>query len=478
MGGTLAFQSNSNNAWIFNGSNGNLNYNNNRYNSYAARVFRDSCLVEAETYESAPIPLSTLYSWYFRARRGKRRSVAQLLFEADYPKQLRKLWMMLNGREPYVPLDSRGFVLKYPKPREVIHPEFFDRIPQTLWCETIRPYIEKHMDQNSFSCRSGRGAISAVQQLVEYYFEESEGGKEPCVFVSIDQKSFFLHIFKPMVVEMYRNVIDEEFDGSPDMRDFMNWLCRILYLSVPSEHMVRESPVSDWSILPPHKISANLPWNVGVDIGNLIAQLAGNFVSELYLKLFHEYGYGHFVHYTDDVKLVLKASRLPQFLELFIPTLRGKEKDYHLELNEKKTSIQPVSHGVTAFGYFIKVIQGDKVVVYPSKRVWNNFLLRMNAFIERGSGNKYYRLRHKEHLRDSINSYYGLFRQCNAYRLRKAFAERLMASDWSDMIEFADDYKYCRIVRNYTQKAYYVRKNRQFRKHINRYLNDTTRQDQ
>ena len=40
MGATLAFQSNSNNAWIFNGNNGNLNYNNNRYNAYAARVFR------------------------------------------------------------------------------------------------------------------------------------------------------------------------------------------------------------------------------------------------------------------------------------------------------------------------------------------------------------------------------------------------------------------------------------------------------
>lgn len=478
MDTTLAFQSNSNNAWIFNGNNGNLNYNNNRYNAYAVRVFRDSCLEEIETFESALIPLSRLYSWYRLTRRGKRRSTAQLLFEIEYPHLLKLMWRMLNGVEAYIPLASRGFVLKYPQPREVIHPEFIDRIPQTMWCETMRPAVEKRMDDNSFSCRVGRGSLAAVQQLIEYYYEESEGGKEPCVFISVDQKSFFLHIFKPMVVKMYTEVINEEFTDNPEMRDFMIWLCQILYLSVPSEHMVRESPLSDWGLLPPHKISANLPWHTGVDIGNLIAQMAGNFVSALYLAIFRAYCYTTFVHYTDDVKLVLKASRLQQFLEIFMPTLREKEKEFHLELNEKKTTVQPVEHGVTAFGYFIKVINGTQVVVYPSKRVWNNFCLRMDSFIERGTGDKYYRLKNKEHVRDSVNSYFGIFRHCNSYNLRKGFAERLSASDWSDMIEFVDDYKYCRIVKPYTLKAYHSRKNKAFRKYVNHLCYDTTRTNQ
>lgn len=475
MDATLAFQSNSNNAWIFNGNNGNLNYNNNRINAYPARVFRDSCLEEMDAYESALIPLSKWYSWYRLARKGKRRSTAQLLFEIEYPSQLRKIWAMMSGTAPYIPLDSRGFVLKYPSPREVIHPEFIDRIPQTMWCETMRPAIEKRMDDNSFSCRVGRGSLAAVQRLIDYYYEESDGGKEPCVFVSIDQKSFFLHIYKPMVVKMYEDVINEEFASNPEMRDFMIWLCHKLYLSVPSEHMIRESPLSDWNLLPPHKISANLPWHTGVDIGKLIAQMAGNFVSALYLAIFRAYGYTTFVHYTDDVKLVLKRSRLQQFLEIFMPELREGEKVFHLELNEKKTTVQPVEHGVTAFGYFIKVINGTQEVAFPSKRVWNNFCLRMDAFIERGTGDKFYRLKNKEHVRDSINSYFGIFRHCNAYNLRKGFAERLMASEWSDMIEFVDDFKYCRIVKPYTLKQYYTRKNRLFRNQIKHYIHDTTR---
>ena len=50
-----------------------------------------------------------------------------------------------------------------------------------------------------------------------------------------------------------------------------------------------------------------------------------------------------------------------------------------------------------------------------------------------------------------------------------------MASEWSDMIEFVDDFKYCRIVKPYTLKQYYTRKNRLFRNQIKHYIHDTTR---
>ena len=101
----MAFQSNSNNAWIFNGNNGNLNNNNNRINANGARVFRDSCLAEWERYQSALVRLSDLYRWYRIARKGKRRSLVQLRFEADYPQHLRELWESMNGLV-YIPLSG------------------------------------------------------------------------------------------------------------------------------------------------------------------------------------------------------------------------------------------------------------------------------------------------------------------------------------------------------------------------------------
>lgn len=476
MSGTLAFQSNSNNAWIFNGNNGNLNYNNNRINANGARVFRDSCLADWERYQSAPIPLSVIYIWYGIAKRGKRRTLVQLRFEADYPGHLRVLWVAMNG-PIYIPLPSRGFVLEYPTPREVIHPEMLDRIPQTMWCETIRPYAEQRMDPASYSCRVGRGALAAVRQLIHLYQVESCGGKYRCRFIRIDQKSFFLHIYRPMVVDLFREMIDEAFADNIPKRDWMNWLCRILYLSEPAEGFVRDCPIEKWGLLPAHKIAANLPPLTGVEIGNLDAQLAGNVVSALYLAVFREFGYQAFVHYTDDVILVLREERVEQFNRFFLPELRKREAAIGLELNEKKHYNQPTAHGVTAFGYFVKSIPGTGgVVIYPSKRVVNNCRLRLSAYLTRGGDDLYYRLKNKEHLRDTMNSYFGIFRHCEAYDLRKAIAEEILSSDWGDMIEQVDDYKYFRIIPRYTVKAYRTYKNKQLRRFIYNYGKTRTSQ--
>lgn len=469
MSGTLAFQSNSNNAWIFNGNNGNLNYNNNRINANGARVFRDSCLADWERYQSAPIPLSVLYIWYRIARSGKRRTLAQLRFEADYPEHMRELWEAMNGLV-YIPLPSRGFVLEYPTPRECIHPEVRDRVPQTIWCETVRPLAERMMDPASYSCRIGRGALAAVQQLIRHYKVESEGGKHPCRFIRIDQKSFFLHLYRPLVVDMFRGLIDAAFADNEQKRDWMNWMCRILYLSEPAEHFVRDCPIEKWSLLPPHKVAANLPPLTGVEIGNLDAQLAGNTFSAYYLAVFREFGYQTFVHYTDDVILVLREDRVEQFNRFFLPELRKREAAIGLELNEKKHYSQSTTHGITAFGYFVKSIPGTGgVVVYPSKRVVNNCRLRLTAYLSRGEGDWYFRLKNKEHLRDTMNSYFGIFRHCEAYDLRKAIAEEILSSEWGDLLERVDDYKYFRIIPRFTVKAHKTYKNKQLRRFVYNY---------
>lgn len=461
MSGTMAFQSNSNNAWIFNGNDGNLNYNNNRINGNYARVFRDSCSADLERYQSALIPLLDLYRWYFRTRKGKRRSLAQLRFEMHYPGLLRQMQEELCDME-YILKDVLAFILEYPQLREVIAPDFFDRVPQTFYCETIRPEIEKRLDDNSFSCRVGRGAIAAVNRLAEYYLEESRGGQEECVFIKFDQRSFFLHIFKPMLVDMLTHVIEEAFSNDPK-KDLLLYLTRIMYQSDPTQHCRFMCPRYKWDNLPKHKSKFNLSPDEGVDIGNLNAQLAGNFISTIYLTALRAFGYTTFIHYTDDVVLVLRKSRVDQFFRIFFPELRRVEASAHLELNEKKTYCQDCSHGVLAVGFFIKCF-GSTVVVYPSKRVVNNLERVLSYMIERGNGDKYFRLKNKEHFRDSINSYYGLFSHCNAYKYWCSVKERIMASDWKDMLYFDEGFTSCKIVKRYKMKSYLKYINKQLKK--------------
>ncbi len=463
----MAFQSNSNNAWIFNGNNGNLNNGNNRINAYYGRGFRDSCSELHEVFLSAVVPLPELYAWYFVSRHGKRKSRAQLEYELNYPEHLEALFWAFYWCE-YVPGRCKAFMLHYPVLREVIAPRYPDRPPQTMWCETIRPYVEKVLDPDSFSCRVGRGGLRAVERLMELYYEESDGGREPCVWFRIDQRSFFLHISKAGLVEQYRPIIEEAFADDEPKRDFMLWLCRVLYQSDTIGRAERLCPRWEWDPLPPHKSRFNLPPDEGVDIGNLIAQIGGNLKSVRYLAAFRYYGY-RFVHYTDDVEGPLRVSRLPQFLSLFLPYLRSVEAAEGLEINEAKTVFRKTHQGIAAFGYYIKTRPDGTVYALPSKRIVHNFIRKVERFLDRGRDDRMFRILNKEHFRDCLNSYYGIFKHCCSYGLRSEIGELIEASPWGEVLEFVPEFRHSRIVPRYTRKAYYTHKNRQLIKNICHY---------
>ena len=462
MSDILAFQRNANNGWIFNGTNGNLR-NNNRVNTNYARVFHDSYSGKWKSLQSSLIPLAELYRWYFICRKGKRNSRAQLEYEHEYPKHLRRLHDALNNRE-YIPAGSIWFILEYPTLREVIAPEFPDRPVQTMWCKLVRPHIEKMLDDNSFACRIGRGSINAIGRFAEQLLEESDGGRRPCRIVKLDQKSFFLHIYKPLLVEMYRNVINDRFEG--ELREFMGWLCEKLHLSCPQEHIRREHPVSFAEGLPPYKRREMLPWHTGVDIGNRVAQMGGNFMSTLYLNVLRYFGYDLFVHYSDDAIIAIREDRLRQFLNIVMPALRKKESEVRLELNERKFYCQDARHGVQALGFFVKIKKGD-IVILPDKRIIHNLKRLAGWYIERATTG--FIMAHKEDFVSRINSHFGLLVHSNSFRIRCEVARLITDSPWGRVIEFRQDYQSCRIKKRFTHITIRKYLNNQYKQNIKNY---------
>lgn len=479
-----AFQSNATNAWNFNGTNGNLNTNNARYNSNASRVLRDFCEKVKGKRDLPPLTKIELYRWYRIAREGKRTSPSQAEFEIRHAELLPEIFRDIENRE-YMPWPGILFVLHWPVQRECSAPVFRDRPVETMYCETLRPAVEQLMDPNSFACRVGKGALAAVEHLVWCWRKESENGKYPCVWISLDQKSFFFHLWKPLVHDIFDGIIDRYLtDG--DRKDMMLYLSRIILEGVPIEHAVRQCGIHEWDDIPPHKQQKNLPPDQGMSIGRLPVQLAGALISAIsYLALLREYGYDNFAHYTDDVKIPLRADRLDGFLRNFMPALRQREAEYHLELNEKKTAIQPDYHGVQAFGYFIKPVRMTKalkdrgvilapVLVYPTRRVVNNIEQCLLYYLEPGD-DRLYRLRHKEQFVNRFNSYMGHLRHADAYNLRMEYIERIMTSPWSDVLEVRGDYEYIAVRKAYTRRAYLKWKNKQLKKYL---LNESKRTDQ
>ena len=470
-----AFQSNATNAWNYNGTNGNLNTNNNRINSNASRVVRDSYEKVKEEGDLPPF-LKQLYRWYWIAREGKRSSPSQADFELHYPERLREIYQDLLSQE-YIPWPGILFILRWPVLRECSAPVFRDRPIETMFCETLRGPVDRAMDPNSFACRTGYGAIAAVQQLVEYWRQESDNGRYPCVWISLDQKSFFFHLYKPLVREAFDRLIVENIPDGPK-RNLMLYLSRIIIEGVPIEHAVRQCGIHEWDGLAPHKQQKNLPPDQGMSIGRLPVQLAGALVSAMsYLAALREAGYTRFVHYTDDVKMPLRVDRLEHFKRFFIPELRKREAQYHLELNEKKTAIQPTGHGVQAFGYFIKTLPLTEalkrrgvtlapVLVYPSRRIVDN-IERCIAYYMASADSRLYRLRHKEPLANRLNSDLGHLRHADAYNLRTEYCTMVMESPWSDVLEIRGDMEYLAVRKGYTRREWHTWKNKQLKKYVN-----------
>lgn len=478
-----AFQSNATNAWNYNGTNGNLNTNNARINSNASRVLRAFCDKVTGKRDLPPLTLPTLYRWYMVARVGKRSSPSQAEFETRHAERLKELFEQVSRRE-YIPLPGILFILHWPTRRECSAPVFRDRPVETMFCETIRPAVERLMDPNSFACRVGKGAIAAVQQLVDCYRQESDNGRHPCVWISLDQRSFFFHLLKPLVHAIFDGIIERYLvDG--DYKDMMLYLSRIITESVPIEHAQPQCGPHEWCGLAAHKQQRNLPPDVGMSIGRLPVQLAGALVSAMsYLAILREYGYTRFVHYTDDVKIPLRVDRLENFKRIFLPALRAREAMFGLELNERKTAIQPAHHGVAAFGYFIKPVRLTQamrdrgvimapVLIYPSRRIVDN-IERCLAYYMACADDRLYRLRHKEKLVNRMNSYLGILRHADAYNLRKKYCTMVLQSPWRDVLEVKGDYLYIAVRKPYMRRAYYTWKNKQ----LKRYVNDTQREDQ
>lgn len=467
----MAFQSNANNAWIFNGNNGNVNYNNNRINAYAARVFRDSRRELEELYGPV-ITLPELYRCYYRNRRGKRRSNAQLEFERDYPEHLRRMCRELNSFE-YIIRMVMAFMLRYPQLREVIYAVFYDRVPQYWFCEKMRPTVEKRLDPASYACRVGRGPLAAALQLARYIREATRGGTVPAVVAKEDQKSFFLHINRETLVEDLNEAIREDFADRPCLRDLLLYLCRVLYLSDTISHAVRCCPVTEWEGLPRHKSRFNLPPMIGLDIGNQPSQLGAAYKSRRYLRAFRDYGYNRLVHYSDDTACVMEKDRADQFHRLFLPHLRQVEAAEGLELNERKHYCQDVRHGVCAFGFFIKQAPDGAVLMFPSKRIVHNLENKLRKWTERAEGDRFFRIMMKERFCSCVNSYFSIFRHCNAYRLRKRFARQILASCWADVAMCAPGYTHIAVRPSQTRRAYLICKNKSLKHQILHYYEPT-----
>ena len=368
----------------------------------------------------------SLYYAYFACRKNKRKTHNQVAFELNYPHNLIQLARELETCD-YVPRKSIAFVITKPKIREVMASSFRDRVVQTYYVSRLSPLIDKTINKHSYSCRTGKGGLAAIENLYEDIFEVSKGYKKDCWVAKIDLRNFFYSIDKILIVKELCGFIGDNYKGQE--KDLLQHLTEVIYYNLPQEHCVFKAQPFEWQGVARGKSLFGTEWDRGIAIGNLTAQFVANIVTSPYLDYIESIGW-RVTHYTDDTAIVIDDKE--RFLA-YMPYIREEIKKRGVEMSERKFYLQHYTKKVPFIGYEVR-----KGCLLASKRVLHNIsnCIRLHAIYARQRG---YKQRQAETYCASLNSYYGMLTHTNSYTIRKRLAAEVLGV-WGDMMTVASDY--------------------------------------
>ncbi|MBN3832913.1 RNA-directed DNA polymerase [Burkholderia sp. Ac-20344] len=326
-----------------------------------------------------------LVTAYRDCRRTKRNSTSALAFEADLERNLVELHEgLVSGT--YVPGSTKCFVITRPKPREVWAAGFPDRVVQHLLYNEIRERFERTFIADSCACIKGRGTLYGAIRLESKILSITENWQCPAYYLKCDIANFFVSIPKPLLLELFLAKIDEP---------YWRWLTETVLMHDPRADFEYLGDPALMSLVPAHKRLLEQPDHFGLAIGNLISQFAANvLLNELDQFVKHVLRVRHYSRYVDDFIFLDKSpARLNEILAevtAFLPRKLG------VQLNPRKTILQPVDRGVDFVGQVIKPWRRS-----TRKRTRNEALNRISA-VPDGD------------VHQVANSYFGLLRQATA----------------------------------------------------------------
>ena len=269
------------------------------------------------------ITFDALYAAYIRARKGKRRSRACLLFEKDLEGELIQIQNQLIWSE-YRTGPYRSFYVNEPKHRKITALSHFrDRVVQQAIHAEIEPIYERRFIATSFACRPDKGThagANKAQKMLQDCLREH--GK--IYALKADISRYFASIDHAILKRLLRKKIGDK---------------RVLQLL----DEIIDSYSEDGT---PGK---------GLPIGNLTSQLFAN----IYLDHFDQWIKCHrqerwYVRYMDDWVVIHPCKQ--HLGALRIDAERFLQDELHLSTNHK-TQIFPVAHsegrGLDFLGYHL-----------------------------------------------------------------------------------------------------------------------------
>jgi len=290
----------------------------------------------------------------------------------------------------------QAFKINDPKPRDIHKASIRDRLLHHAIYRILYPFFEKTFIADSYSCRNNKGTHRAINKFRKYFYKVSQNNTKTCWVLKCDIKKFFANIDHEVLLSILRKYIPDE-NIILLLRNVIN-----SFSSVKGK-------------------------NVGLPLGNLTSQLFVNiYMNEFDQLMKHKMKTKYYIRYCDDFVILSENKR---WLENIIDPIKIflKEK-LKLELHPDKVFIKTVSGGVDFLGMIN--FSDHRIMRTATKRRMLRRINEKNFLFREG-------LISGESFSQSLQSYLGMSKHCNGYKIRKGVETKFFAA--VDFIDYNED---------------------------------------
>ena len=213
----------------------------------------------------------------------------------------------------------------------------------------VGPRFERSFSADTQACIKGRGTLRAAKSLESKIRSITQNGSRPAYYLKCDLANFFVSIDKRVRLDLLLARIPEP---------FWRALTETVLMHDPRADFAHRGDPARMNLAPLHKRLLGQPAHLGLPIGNLSSQFFANVyldVPDPHAK--HQLRARHYVRYVDDfVFLHESADWLNAVLAdvtAFLPERLG------VQINPRKTILQPIDRGVDFVGQVIKPWRRD-----------------------------------------------------------------------------------------------------------------------
>lgn len=364
--------------------------------------------------------IEQLFTAYFDARRSKRGTNTQLLFEQDFEHNLMVLAREIE-KGTYEVGRSVCFVTNKPVKREIFAADFRDRIVHHLLCNWLSPMFERSFIADCYSCRKGKGTLYGIKRTHQHIRQCTQNFTQPGYVLKVDISGYFMSINRQrlldvVVAEMekyrhrrcgYADLTWEEYIDYALAQD----LLRKIILNNPTLNCIFRGRKDAWEGLPRNKSLFYSAEGCGLPIGNLTSQLFSNvYLSSFDNLMKRKEGLKYYGRYVDDMIIVHRSRKYLSELKDRMAYILSN--DYGLYMHPKKWVLQPATCGINFLGMRL---YGN--VLLPGERLKRSFYRTLSAYYNLSKGNCTYA--EVFFYRSCLNSYLGQLAHCSGFGLRK-----------------------------------------------------------